>query len=468
MTFNLFAHTRGLVVAPAGCGKTQAIVDALRAHDGPPVLVLTHTNAGVGALRDRLKAASVPISRFRLATLDGWCLRMVAAFPALSGLMLDRSRAVDYPALRRAAFQLLTGDALDGPLRATYSRLVIDEHQDCSCDQHAVVVALAARLPTIVLGDPLQRIFDFRVGDLPDWDSVVAVDFPVVATFNTPWRWNNAGEPAFGQWVLDARNDLLGGRHLDLSVAPPNIRWVQKGPDATAIAQVQRNTVAALRPAAGEGLLVIGDAKNRDARSRFARGAAGMTVVEPVDLNEMIAAAAQIDAATGLTRLAKVLSFARETMTGVDTEAIAKRLESLTSGKARTEPTACETACLACTDDDSFTAMATVLEALPMAGRRVFRRQMHSAMVEALRRAALRKIDLYDAAVSVREQHRAAGRQMPKRAVGSTLLLKGLEADHAVILDADEMNARHLYVALSRASRSLTIISASQTLSPRR
>lgn len=92
---------------------------------------------------------------------------------------------------------------------------------------------------------------------------------------------------------------------------------------------------------------------------------------------------------------------------------------------------------------------------------------MHSAMVEALRRAELRGQGLLDAAVSVREQHRAVGRQMPRRAVGSTLLLKGLEADHAVILDADEMNARHLYVALSRASRSLTIISGTQTIVPK-
>lgn len=381
---------------------------------------------------------------------------------------MDQSATVDYPGVRRAALRVLAGGALDIPLRATYSRLVVDEHQDCSCDQHAVVVALADRLPAVVLGDPLQRIFDFRVGDLPDWDNVVALDFPLVATFDTPWRWNNAGEPTFGQWVLSVREDLLAARSLDLSVAPPNVRWVQKGLDPAGVALVQRNTVAALRPSADEGLLVIGDSRSRDSRSRFARGAAGMTVVEPVDLGEMIAAAAEIDVASGMARLAKVLGFARATMTGIDIEAIAKRLESLASGKARTAPTACEAACLACTDDDGFYAMAAVLEALPLAGRRVFRRQMHASMIEALRRAALRGQGLLDAAVSVREQQRAAGRQMPKRAVGSTLLLKGLEADHAVILDADDMNARHLYVALSRASRSLTIISASQTLTPKR
>ncbi len=48
--------------------------------------------------------------------------------------------------------------------------------------------------------------------------------------------------------------------------------------------------------------------------------------------------------------------------------------------------------------------------------------------------------------------------------VGSTLLLKGLEADHTVIVDADVMKATDLYVAISRGSRSLTVVSKSPLL----
>ena len=38
------------------------------------------------------------------------------------------------------------------------------------------------------------------------------------------------------------------------------------------------------------------------------------------------------------------------------------------------------------------------------------------------------------------------------------LLVKGLEYDHAVVLDADSLDAKHLYVAMTRGSKSLTII----------
>jgi DNA helicase-2/ATP-dependent DNA helicase PcrA len=49
---DLRSISRGLVIAPAGCGKTQLITDALARHGGSkPILVLTHTNAGVAALR---------------------------------------------------------------------------------------------------------------------------------------------------------------------------------------------------------------------------------------------------------------------------------------------------------------------------------------------------------------------------------------------------------------------------------
>ncbi len=39
------------IVAPAGCGKTQLIVNILRRNQPKPYLVLTHTTAGVSALK---------------------------------------------------------------------------------------------------------------------------------------------------------------------------------------------------------------------------------------------------------------------------------------------------------------------------------------------------------------------------------------------------------------------------------
>ncbi|MFQ6288733.1 hypothetical protein ACLMPM_25640 [Yersinia enterocolitica] len=66
---------------------------------------------------------------------------------------------------------------------------------------------------------------------------------------------------------------------------------------------------------------------------------------------------------------------------------------------------------------------------------------------------------LSDAANLYQKEMRHTGRPISHRKlIGTTLLVKGLEYDHAVILDADALDAKDLYVAMTRGSKSLTII----------
>ena len=51
-----------------------------------------------------------------------------------------------------------------------------------------------------------------------------------------------------------------------------------------------------------------------------------------------------------------------------------------------------------------------------------------------------------------------------RKLIGTTLLVKGLEYDHAVILDADALDVKGLYVAMTRGSKSLTIIGTERYL----
>jgi hypothetical protein len=59
--------------------------------------------------------------------------------------------------------------------------------------------------------------------------------------------------------------------------------------------------------------------------------------------------------------------------------------------------------------------------------------------------------DFLAAAIRARERNRHLGRPIARRSVGSTLLLKGLEADVSVILHPELMtaqNGRHERIAL--------------------
>jgi DNA helicase IV len=53
-----------------------------------------------------------------------------------------------------------------------------------------------------------------------------------------------------------------------------------------------------------------------------------------------------------------------------------------------------------------------------------------------------------------------------QRIVSRPVLIKGLEYDHAVVLDADVHTPTALYVALTRARQTLTILSQAPILRP--
>src|SRR5258705_7431215 len=69
-------------------------------------LILTHTNAGAVALRQRLSRNNVPSKLYRVWTVDGWAMRLVSVFPKRSEidprLLLFANPGTDYPNIRVA------------------------------------------------------------------------------------------------------------------------------------------------------------------------------------------------------------------------------------------------------------------------------------------------------------------------------------------------------------------------------
>jgi DNA helicase-2/ATP-dependent DNA helicase PcrA len=93
--------------------------------------------------------------------------------------------------------------------------------------------------------------------------------------------------------------------------------------------------------------------------------------------------------------------------------------------------------------------------------RRELLREMERALEFEMRSATG---SLREAAWKSRNRARHAGRMVEHRTISRTLLIKGLEFDHAVVLNAADHDARNLYVAMTRASRSLTVLSPTRRL----
>lgn len=465
---DLLAVLRGTVTAPAGCGKTQLIADTLKRHGkGKPVLVLTHTNAGKAALEQRLQRAEVPKQAYRVFTIDSWAVRLACRFPHRSGLD-ESARRVDnpkahYPAVREAVARMLKAGHLKDPLKATYSRMFVDEYQDCGLAQHDIVVAVASVLPTVVFGDPLQAIFSFS-GPTVLWKKHVWPEFPDVWRLSKPWRWENAGAPNLGQWLLDIRDALRTGGEVDLRQAPAEVTWIELKGDEDAMHRQRMQAARHKPPNKGGSVVVIGESMNPAGQRQIACVTPGSIAVEAVDLKDFTAFGRTFkpEAAKATENL---VSFAADLMTHLSLSALLGRLRVLQCGTAKSPPSVIESAALAFARAPGFKAAALALKAFADAPNvRVYRPEVFRMCVAAMEAAHGGKTTFSDAVVRERERNRHIGRSVAKRAVGSTLLLKGLEADVAVVLYPEQMDGRNLYVALTRGARRVVVCSTSPIL----
>jgi hypothetical protein len=371
----------------------------------------------------------------------------------------------DYGAIQESAVRLVASGAISAILAATYAHVIVDEYQDCGTLQHALLQHVASVVPTCVLGDPMQAIFGFRPGSMPDWNREVCSFFPKMHTLTTPWRWKNVGAHELGEWLLAVRTSMTNSTGIDLSVAPAAVKWIELN---GANDHQQRLRAGSQRtPVPYASVLIIADSRNPKSHAQFASQIPVATTVENVDLKDLIAFADLADLSDANT-LDALITFAAQLMSNIEAPQLLNRIGSLMRGSARKDATRVEAAALNFRAAPSPGNAANLFEKLSKTERtNVHRPEMLRACLKALQQCEHDPSAIFgNVARRVREELRAGGRAVVGRAVGSTLLLKGLEADLAVILDADAMDARHLYVGMTRGARGLVVCSKGKILMP--
>ncbi|MFV1990434.1 MAG: UvrD-helicase domain-containing protein [Acidimicrobiales bacterium] len=452
-----------LIELPAGCGKTElltAIAGRSAQRDERP-LILTHTHAGVDALRHRLRRFGIPQSAVGLSTLASWTQRIVRHFPQLSGLGPTADiEALEWPETYEAAITALEHVHVAALISDTYSLVLVDEYQDCTVDQGTIVKHITGLVPTVVIGDRMQGIYGFRDNVLTDWDTL---GLPFHEVDHSPWRWIGRNED-LGEWLLVQRQRLAAGEAIDLTDAPA--RWVADTPE-------NRRT-ALHRLADGDGTAVVLDGF-RNQRVTTAKSLGGrFGVMEELEGAAMLGFADQFDTGDGFQAGIAVIDFVKSCFTNVP---------STYSGKAealerRDIPTYREGACRVALDAltvlvDSPTAgnlvaALSAAEELPgttLVCKEAWRDTLHAARwseeSEHTESATIR-----ECIVKLRDRARLLGRRPERRTVSSTLLIKGLEYDRCVVLRAQDLDAENLYVAMTRARDKLVIMSDTPYLHP--
>lgn len=452
---------RAFLIAAAGCGKTETVARAAGTMSDGRQLLLTHTHAGVRALKDRLKKVGADPGRAHVDTIAGFALRYAASFPTMSGIETTKpARNEEWNTTYEAGRRVLDTRAGRRVLAESYTGLYVDEYQDCTIDQHRLVMTIAETLPCRLVLDPLQGIFGFA-GALISVDDDLAPSFNRLPDLATPYRWT-ASNPALGEWLTEVRADILAGRPVSLDGAPIG-RGEASRPE-------QLSTCFGLANRSGS-VVAIGRWPNdchaiaRNLRGRF-------TVMEPIECPDLSGWARSLEAATGLERAGVLIAFASVCMTQVGTS-LATTRAALQKGALPTvrsnspNPAAVEAVIVVAKDQTlgSITGAMALIEGIP--GAVLHRRELWRDMARSVREhLADPEPGLEETARRVRDRGRLGGRRVEIRTVSRTLLVKGLEFDHAVVLNADAHPAPDLYVALTRASRTLTVLSASDLLTP--
>lgn len=466
----MLCSRRAFAVAAAGCGKTELLGQLVADQRSGRQLVLTHTHAGVAAIKKRLADLHVPNDKFRLDTIAGWCLRYGAAYPAISGYQPGAEADPDWTATYPGTEKFCRTALGKRVLGESYNGVLVDEYQDCSLKQHALLRALAGCIPCRGVGDPLQTVFGFRDDPVVPWDTIQA-DFEVVdGALTVPWRWRREGRnAALGEWLAEARTQLEMAGRLVISADEP-VTWVQHAanveePEAWATACWN------VEAAANETVVAILNWPNQ-CRELAKRMGGRWPVVERFDDPDLLRLSVKLVDADGLTVVHELMKFIADRMTGVGT-ALRTAVDAIKAGRGVSR----------ITKNRDHADRLGVLANAPTPAKALawldgvlahrddwwlYRRECVFQLREALRHCSGDTFaELPDMVAAARMRARHRGRHTHRRTIGTPLLVKGLEFDHAVLLwEPDHLSVQGLYVALTRASKSLTIVSRSRTLLP--
>ena len=467
----LIQSQRGFVVAPAGCGKTFLIARAVANHTAGRELILTHTHAGVDAIRLHLRTCGAKSSQFTLTTIASWSLLYAVSYPMTSEIMADKPRTQgEWDSVYAGALRLLDDPRIARVPQLSYSGALVDEYQDCTRPQHAVITALANLIPMRVLGDPLQGIFDFGENVPIDWSTDVESVFEALPGLEVPWRWKK-GNVELGDWLGRVRQSLDHGQPVDLSDAPTNsVQWIQVEEGQATNTQLDI-CYRLLREETGPLAAIHNMPKQCQYVAQRLRG--NYQCAEAVECPELLQYSAQIENTLGPHRAAAVVEFVCCCIAGLRGKLTHVR-RALSEGRApqpsryRVNRSLIEAIARVCGSDSIGPVRELVTELLRVPECHGYRWEPLRDFQRGLRGFMLGEAEtLADAVWSVRDRSRRIGRSLPRRVVGTTKLLKGLEFDTAVLMDAQSLSRKDLYVALTRASKRLIVLSATPLLNPK-
>lgn len=486
---------RNLLIAAAGHGKTYTISELARINDNPrPYLILTHTHAGVASLREKMMSRNVNVHNYVLTTIHGFCQSLVLAYVYDHSTIPSRENNPSefYKYLCSKAIDLIRLKVVSSTIKSSYSGVIVDEYQDCNIDQHKFALELARIIPLRALGDPLQCIFDFK-DKCVDFNTDFS-DFDIFKFLDKPWRWINSGNDLLGAKILKCRDRLekrvendfrlvddpqsnfrvitnfdvnsprylqdigqfIRGIHSDslLLIIPSKIKYKSKNGIVSTFCTIEHRATIRSRMGLTHGFSLLESIDDKDFYG-ISKKLDGFFKKKHVTEESYI---------KGLCELLLLMSLGKTNI---------NEYVNLDSGKLikKKDVEKCKISSYIATLFNQAYSSRRKQEFAKIA--RYFhynlktpikRPELFFDILSAIEASTQTKAIL-DCMIERRNLLRKQGRKVKGKAIGTTLLTKGLEFDTVVVFQADMIeDRRNFYVAISRATKNLYLITSSEKI----
>ena len=497
MNYNAFVNgPKTKLVSPAGYGKTFTIVECLK-HTNGKQLILTHTHAGVGSIKEKVREVGIAPSLYTIETISSFVQQFIHAFCNSLDIPPQEKSKEYHQYLFEKAPILFSSPLIQRVIVSSFTGLFIDEYQDCSREQHKVIMILSQVLQTRIVGDPLQSIFDFN-GTSVNMNTDLN-DFEKFPDLDIPQRWYKEGNnKQLGDILKNYRELLIAKQKIELiknDSAGFHVIKISETDIMDAQSEYRKkldSIITNKRKIEGMDslLILVPEYECIKNGKTFKKGGVSeraklkdkvdytkcLTLLEAIDDKSFYAIAKDCD------DLILKIQKARKKYKKIKEDILEKLFpatkisewfnsEGLKSKKAVADKKQSDKIGLLL---DSFilTPSAGHLFNILFLFRNEFkikykREELGCTIVTGLMQSRLTNRSVYEAVKEGRNMLRRTGRKVHGKCIGTTLLTKGLEFDTVVLLDAHRFDSpEHLYVALTRCCKRLIIFTENTLLSP--
>lgn len=497
MLMNYEAFVKGkktMLVAPAGYGKTHTIVECLKYTYGRQ-LILTHTHAGVASIKEKIDKSNIKPAAYRIETISSFAQKYSNAFYTGKDVPAQGEKGYHAFVVQKAK-DIFSSPIVKKVIAASFSGLFVDEYQDCTKDQHNMISVLSDIIPTHILGDPLQGIFDFN-GDTVNFETDLD-EFNKFPELAIPHRWYQEGNNSeLGDILKIYRQQLKSVQPISLISNPKSglhVVTVNSGDFLDAQSTYRKGLNKLIKNPENnpdyDSLLIIvpeyqetksnsvripkGDIKHRAQIRAHIDFSRSLTLLEAIDDKSFYSIAKKADELIiGIVRAQKkYIKVRRDVLdtifnkTELDDWFNDIGLKRKKSERDRHRSLNLQNIIDAFINNPSTENLyEIVLEVKNGLKLKYKRDEILSSFLRSLKDAGQSNISVCEAMKKGRNFIRRYGRKVHGKCIGTTLLTKGLEFDTVVILDAHRFDCpKHLYVALTRCCKKLIIFTEQTTL----